>query len=197
MIQVISNDGAVYGMFIFAKYQPLTGSLKFCHIDLGAASRRSINYCIQRMPQIQYPLRNVNPTGYQLHDADGYRSWIVSRPLGQASTRDDMLTNVVGIWLIFQLQVAFYVQASRLLPGAELSRAKKLQSGSQSDVSGSNGFGTMTKRQAEADQELDAPREAKRQFVGHEERFRDGLFNDSILELYKKNYSSSKPSAIH
>ena len=55
----------------------------------------------------------------------------------------------------------------------------------------------MTKRQAEADQELDAPREAKRQFVGHEERFRDGLFDDSILELYKKNYASSEPSAIH
>ena len=88
-------------------------------------------------------------------------------------------------------------QTSPLLPGTQHSRATNFQSGSQSDVSGSHGFGTMTKRQAEADRELDAPREAKRQFVGHEERFRDGLFEDSILELYKKNYASSKPSATH
>ena len=55
----------------------------------------------------------------------------------------------------------------------------------------------MTKRQAEADQELDGSREAKRQAVGHEERFRDGLFDESNLELYTKNYASSKPSATH
>ena len=55
----------------------------------------------------------------------------------------------------------------------------------------------MTKRQAEADQELDAPRDAKRKFVGHEGWFRDGLFDDSNLELYKKNYASSKPSATY
>ena len=61
----------------------------------------------------------------------------------------------------------------------------------------SNGFGIMTKRQAEADKELDASREAKRQAVGHEERFRDGLFDHSTLELYKKTYASSKPSATH
>ena len=55
----------------------------------------------------------------------------------------------------------------------------------------------MTKRQAEADQELDAQREAKRQFVGHEKWFRNGLFDDSNLETYKKNYAPSKPSATH
>ena len=55
----------------------------------------------------------------------------------------------------------------------------------------------MTKRQAEADQELDASREAKRQAVGHEDRFGDGLLDHSNLELYKKNYASSKPSATH
>ena len=95
------------------------------------------------------------------------------------------------------MEVCSTTQTSPLLPGTQHSRAKNFQSGSQSDVSGSNGFGTMTKRQAEADQELDAPREAKRQFVGHEERFRDGLFEDSIFEVYKKNYASSMPSATH
>ena len=55
----------------------------------------------------------------------------------------------------------------------------------------------MTKRQAEVDQELDGSREAKRRAVGHEERFRDSLFEHSNLELYKKNYASSEPSATH
>ena len=84
-----------------------------------------------------------------------------------------------------------------MLPGTELSRARISSAGANRTYSGSNNFGIMTKRQAEADQELDISREAKRQAVGHEERFRDGLFDESNLELYKKNYASSKPSATH
>lgn len=91
----------------------------------------------------------------------------------------------------------YYAQISPLLPGTELSRARISGAGANRTFSASNGFGIMTKRQAEADQELDASREAKRQAVGYEERFRDGLFDHSNLELYKKNYASSKPSAIH
>ena len=51
----------------------------------------------------------------------------------------------------------------------------------------------MTKRQAYTYEDLVPSREAKRQCSGHEDQFRNGLFNQAILEDYKKSYASSEP----
>lgn len=49
------------------------------------------------------------------------------------------------------------------------------------------------KRQAERDDNIEASRKAKRQAVSHEDRFRDGLFDQSVLKDYEKAYAASKP----
>ena len=49
------------------------------------------------------------------------------------------------------------------------------------------------KRQAERDDNIEASRKAKRQAVSLEDRFRDGLFDQSVLKDYEKAYAASKP----
>lgn len=49
------------------------------------------------------------------------------------------------------------------------------------------------KRKADQIDDLNSPDQAKRRASSHQERFREGLFDASVLAEYRKNYVASEP----
>ena len=49
------------------------------------------------------------------------------------------------------------------------------------------------KRKADQVDDLDVADQAKRRAPSHQDHFRDGLFDQAILDEYRKSYSTSKP----
>ena len=49
------------------------------------------------------------------------------------------------------------------------------------------------KRKADEADLLDEPTKAKRQAVSIKDQFREGLFDESVLDQYRKSYTASTP----
>lgn len=49
------------------------------------------------------------------------------------------------------------------------------------------------KRKLEQVDDLEVPEQAKRRAPSHQDRFRDGLFDEPVLDEYRKSYTNSEP----
>lgn len=52
------------------------------------------------------------------------------------------------------------------------------------------------KRKADQVDDLDSADQAKRRAPSHQERFREGLFDEPVLDEYRRSYLASEPYVI-